>query len=275
MLLGYADNTTVVLGSYVPPDCALSPEFLQQAVLNTKVALGPTFLEEKSHFTFFNFDLNISILKQTMDQSVCVECAKGFEKSKKTYVDLAYCKDCRKNHSKDILEIVTVDEFRIFDSSQIDDAEAALSELEADFRLDLHLTLDTIPIDAKLPGSSCCVSYVGQLTTTRISAREEIQERIKSGQLLFGALVFARGPRKNPDVCNAFKEVGSKAWFNLLVKSDNPLFVDDSDDHVLSVESVGIRSIQIYPDQNLLDLMAQTFSLKKSSDSSSDDSLFG
>jgi hypothetical protein len=38
MLLGYADNTTVVLGSYVPPDCALSPEFLQQAVLNTKVA---------------------------------------------------------------------------------------------------------------------------------------------------------------------------------------------------------------------------------------------
>jgi hypothetical protein len=197
----------------------------------------------------------------------CTECKTAFEGSRKLYVDLAYCKPCRKKHSKDILELVTAESFQIFNSSQVDDAESALSKLEADFRLDLHKTLDTIPEDTKLPGPSCCVSYVGQLTGTRISAREEIQRRIKTGQLLFGALVFARGSRKNPEACNTFKDVGSKAWFNLLVKSDNPLFVDDSDDHVLSVESVGIRSIQIYPNQHLLPLLNKE-------DSDSSDSLF-
>ena len=182
----------------------------------------------------------------------CVECEANFVVSRKRYVDLAYCKPCRKKHSKDILEIVTEDSFTIYNSSQVAEAEAALAELEAEFRLDLHKTLDTVDIDEPMVKSSCCVSYVGQLTVTRIGAREEIQERIKSGQLVFGALVFARGSRKDPEAANKFQEVGSKAWFNKFVKGDNPIFVDDSDDHVLSVESIGITSYQIYPEGNLL-----------------------
>jgi len=207
----------------------------------------------------------------TTPSFTCTECSKPFEGSRKLYVDLAYCKPCRKKHSKDILEFVTADSFKIFTSDQTDESESLLSELKADLRLDLHKTLDTIPIDTELPDKTCCLSYVGQLTATRISAREEIQERIKSGQLNFGALVFARGSRKNIEACNTFKDIGSKAWFNLLVKSDKPVFIDDSDDHVLSVESVGIRSIQIHPDQNLLDLIANSDQI----DDSSSDSLFG
>jgi len=207
----------------------------------------------------------------TTPSSTCTECSKPFESSRKMHVDLAYCKTCRKKHSKDILEFVTSDSFKIFTIDQTEEAESLLSELQSDLRLDLHKTLDTIPIDTKLPDKTCCLSYVGQLTATRISAREEIQERIKSGQLCFGALVFARGSRKNIEACNRFTDVGSKAWFNMFVKSDKALFIDDSDDHVLSVESVGIHSIQIYPDQRLLELIGKS----EYKDDSSSDSLFG
>ena len=207
-----------------------------------------------------------------MEQKLtCAECKNKFDGSRKTYVDLAYCKTCRKKHSKDILELITEDSFTIFNISQIKEAEVVLKNLEADIRLDLHKTLDTLDDDVKLPGSSCCVSYVGRLTETRIGAREEIQERIKSGQLIFGALVFARGSRKNPEAANKFTDPGSKAWFNQLVQGTNTIFVDDSDDHVLSVESIGVTSFQLYPENNLLVLLKNVMKNSLSS-SGSDDS---
>lgn len=188
-------------------------------------------------------------------QLLCSECEIPFDGSRKIWADLAFCKTCRKKHSKDILEIVNENTFTIYKDSEIEEAEASLKNLEADIRLDLHKTLDTINSDIMLPRSTCCISYVGRLTSTRINARQEIQERIRSGQLLFGALVFARGSRKTPVESNKFKEPGSKAWFNQLIKGTDPLFIDDSDDHVLSVESIGVRSLQLYSGENLLSLI--------------------
>ena len=208
-------------------------------------------------------------------QLKCSECKIEFEGSRKTYADLAYCKPCRKKHSKDILEIITEDSFTVYNRSQVEEAEADLAELKAELRLDLHKTLDTLPFDTELSASTCCVSYVGQLTSTRIQAREEIQERIRTGQLKFGALVFARGPRKNPEACNSFTDVGSKAWFNKLVKGENPIFVDDSEDHVLSVEGVGVQSIQLFSDQHLLLVLEAAVRGNAADESSSEDITMG
>ena len=202
----------------------------------------------------------------------CSDCGNTFPESTKTYVELAYCKKCRKAHSGDVLEIVTENEITIYTSTQVQEAENALSKLRAEIRLDLHKTLDTVPPEQSLPPSSCCISYVGQLTQTRVSAREEIQERIASGQLQFGALVFARGSRKNPEAANHFVEVGSKAWFNKWVAGENPIFLDDSEDHVLSVESVGIASYQV--NGNLMSILEKALDRDNDSDSDSD-SLFG
>jgi len=145
-----------------------------------------------------------------------------------------------------------------------EDAEDALKTLRADVRLDLHKTLDTISEKEQLhPHNSelvsCCVSYVGRLTTTRIAARNDIISRIKAGQIVFGALVFNRGSHRDPELANNYTVDGSKAWFNRCVGYSQgvvPLFVDDSDDHVLSVKTLGnINSIQIRNQDSLLDLI--------------------
>jgi len=206
------------------------------------------------------------------EDSNCDECGAQFRASRESYCNLAYCKNCRKKHSKDILELIIGDEIIIYTTSQVNEAEDSLSALEADFRLDLHKTLDTIPNDIQLPRSSCCVSYVGQLTATRIEARNDIKNRIKSGQIKFGALVFARGSKRDKN--KIFTNVGSKAWFNKLVKSDRPVFVDDSDDHVSSVESIGVPSFQIFPDQDLLKILNNIMEENDNNSCDSSDDLF-
>ena len=44
--------------------------------------------------------------------------------------------------------------------------------------------------NVQLIASASCISYVGATTVTRIEARKDIQNRIKTGQIKFGALVF-------------------------------------------------------------------------------------
>ena len=153
----------------------------------------------------------------------------------------------------DICEIITRDGIVVCQTAK--EAESILSKLPACLRLDLHKTLDTL--DPNIPifetSQVCCISYVGRLSDTRNYAREDILDRIKYEQIEYGVLIFKRGKNIN----EPFTEDGSKAWVNKCIpfKHFEPLFIDDSEDHVLSVSSVGIKSVQIYPNDSLFDLL--------------------
>lgn len=200
----------------------------------------------------------------------CVQCDSGYTVSGKNRVQIVYCKSCRKLRQSDILEYITKDSLKIYSEANSDAAFVLLMRLKSDLRLDLHNTLDTIHVNTQLPiKNACCISYVGCLTETRIKAREEIMERINSGQIQFGFLIFRRGTQKKNNL-NTFTEIGSKAWVNEgLNRSyeighngqeiiDTPIFIDDSDDHVASVRKIkGVCSLQIHPGEDLLDLIYQ------------------
>lgn len=190
----------------------------------------------------------------------CAECKQNFESSSAAVSSrgpiIVFCKDCRKIRGDDLIELITEEGFRIFSKSQLKEAEEILKTLGADYRLDLHKTLDTIHESTVLGVEACCISYVGCLTETRIDAREEITLRISTKQIKFGALVFSRGSYKDPDARNNHSVAGSKAWFNRsLATNSDAVFIDDSEDHVKSVQAVGITSLQIQHNQKLLSLL--------------------
>ena len=128
----------------------------------------------------------------------------------------------------DLVEIITPQIIQIFTTEYWKEAEEVLKGLVADIRLDFHGVLDTLPltplpIDKKIP--ICCICFVGRQSQTRMDARGQISERIKSGQIEFGILVFKRGTIK----------VGTKAWVNsLLLHKGERMFIDDSEDHILT-----------------------------------------
>jgi hypothetical protein len=108
--------------------------------------------------------------------------------------------------------------------TDVAEAEAALSALCADVRLDYHGVADLLPREHVLPPHTCIISFVGRQSQTRIDTREEIQVRVAGGQVDFGLLVFKRGTSRP----------GTKAWANRLIQQKLPvaLFVDDSEDHI-------------------------------------------
>lgn len=148
----------------------------------------------------------------------------------------------------DIVEIILGKDHQIL--TNVSKAEKELSKLTADIRLDLHGVTDIIDPKRKLLSDDirkehtiCVISYVGKYSDTRLLARNTIKERIKTGQVDFGILVFKRGKRKSKSRFRYHKP-GSKAWVNNLIKSSKPiLFVDDSSDHVESVRSMKIENM--------------------------------
>lgn len=104
------------------------------------------------------------------------------------------------------------------------EAESALATLCADIRLDYHGVADLLPTDHDLPPRTCIISFVGRQSQTRIDTRGALQERVSSGQIAFGLLVFKRGTTRP----------GTKAWANRLIQQQRSvaLFVDDSEDHI-------------------------------------------
>lgn len=198
----------------------------------------------------------------------CDQCGNLYKSSEKTRIPVIYCKKCRKVRQKDLIELINPMGNTIYQQNQLEEATFMLKTLcAADVRLDLHKTLDTIAPNTKLPTRSvCCLSYVGSLTATRKDARDDIIARIASGQIKFGALVFRRGSHRDPEAANRFTDPGSKAWFNQILPAetleitakggkDVRLFVDDSEDHVLSVQSVGVKSVQIERGGRLLKIL--------------------
>ncbi len=199
----------------------------------------------------------------------CETCFTTSENSKK-FVDIAFCKPCRKERNKDLLVLIESDnKITIYQEEQVEEAETALNKLEANVRLDLHKTLDTIhELDSLVVKTKsghmltfCCISYVGHSTITRMEAQEEISLRISTGQISWGALVFKRGSRKDPEAASCFTVPGSKAWFNKHTSANSELsnvkvFVDDSDDHVNSVDTlVDVQSRLLNGGHSLIKLL--------------------
>lgn len=163
---------------------------------------------------------------------------------------MAYCKPCRKNHVHDIVEIVYANTMKSYTHKGGDPDACAtlLKSLSADIRFDLHNVLDHFdikePLDGVPKGVECCaLSYVGNLTRTRISARCEIQMRIANNQINFGILVFKCGRRKGTEEENSFVAPGSKAWVNRLLPLatlEHGLFIDDSEDHAKSTQCLNL-----------------------------------
>jgi hypothetical protein len=152
----------------------------------------------------------------------------------------AHCRECSAAHSGDFVVLIKRDgTVTTYESEE--DAEDAILALLAMLApilvlLDLHGVTDTIDPATPLGYAAAVVSYVGKHSTTRYEAQEDCIARGLAGQILFGVLVFKRGKRAK-GVCQPTKDAGSKAWFCSLVKTAK-LFVDDSDDHVKSVEGL-------------------------------------
>ena len=210
--------------------------------------------------------INDPMLKQSNKETKkCKGCNNLYEgsKSNKNFVDIVFCGGCRKIRGRDIIELITINEDGTENIEYINDENDAMNKLmtlKSDVRLDLHKTLDTLSVNTKLPMESvCCISYVGNFTQTRINARMDIINRIKTKQIRFGLLVFKRGSKKDPDQCNRFHDVGSKAWVNKYLGRDSEkiLFVDDSDDHVYSVKSIdnSINSVKLHDRMNLIKVL--------------------
>ena len=66
-------------------------------------------------------------------------------------------------------------------------------------------------------------------------AYQEIQRRIKTGQIDWGVTIYKSKEKKKGEPFK-FHSEGSKAWFCKLIKAD--YFFDDALDHVKSVESL-------------------------------------
>jgi hypothetical protein len=117
------------------------------------------------------------------------------------------------------------------------EAERHLSNYPANIRMDLHGVLDILPKDIPLVKNRevnriVCISFVGE--NTRYEAAKDIQDRIQTGQIDYGVLVFKRGKGKDRFT---YTEEGSKAWVNQHIPSNGPaIFIDDSTDHLRSTK---------------------------------------
>jgi hypothetical protein len=183
---------------------------------------------------------------------VGTQCKEKLLQPKGSYAPIGYCKKHRKLYSKDIVEIVLPDKIYRYKKHHLKDAEQLLSTLVADVRLDLHGVLDLTEYDFKLTDNPntviCGISYMSNITATRVLAREEFLDRMKKGQISFGVLNFKRGTKSNnQEEKESFREPGSKAWVNNLIsfgKYNKAVFIDDSNDHVKSVNSLNMPNLE-------------------------------
>lgn len=127
---------------------------------------------------------------------------------------------------------------------------------ETFYVFDLHNVLDLLDQKYQIKRTSdkkvICCSYVGRYSPLRNTARSEIEERIKSGQIDWGVLVFRRGKERRNENPFFYHKEGSKSWFCNLIKGD--YFFDDSKDHIESVKSTPNLNIKVkqIPDKKTL-----------------------
>ncbi len=147
---------------------------------------------------------------------------------------------------------------KIYSNTDLNNANLHLLSLnKVDIVLDLHGVLDTVDQDKVLShnNSIVCCSFVGKHSKNRKSARKEISERILSGQIMWGILVFQRKRNRKNVFQKCYKD-GSKAWFCKLVKAK--YFLDDSIDHVESVETIENSVTKAYHvKDNLMEILSK------------------
>jgi len=169
-----------------------------------------------------------------------------------------YCRKCLSTRKHDVCEIINTNGFTIYNKNNLAELQPLISQKEITLRLDLHGVLDTVDHTVIFDQSdtTCCISFVGNTTKTRVNAREEIMKRL-GHQISYGVLVFSRGK-------NTHHKVGGKAWINNLIPlpiNKKGLFIDDSEDHYESVKSLGIHNLDclLYNKQhnNLYKLIGQ------------------
>ena len=134
------------------------------------------------------------------------------------------------------LEVIDLTSVSIFNDET--DARLCLNQRIASVRLDYHGVLDLVPPDSVLPTdcSVCVISYVGLRSPLRAAVREDIQRRIRLGQIIFGVLVFQKGRRQSK---NTYWAPGSKAWVNQHLGKLGPcLFLDDNNEHIRSTQEM-------------------------------------
>ncbi len=153
---------------------------------------------------------------------------------------------------KDIVELISnyhnEIQTKVFTNEKM--AENVLKKYSANIRLDYHGIVDILNIDEKLIPDDirnkfniCVISYVGKYSENRSSARLDIIDRIKTGQIDFGLLIFKRC--RDKIICDNFHDVGSKAWANSLIQTNGKsIFIDDSEDHYKSVQSMNIPNLK-------------------------------
>jgi len=147
-------------------------------------------------------------------------------------------KECLKDMYKDIMEIVYDGGRRVFKKDQVEEATEFLKSLgRVDVVFDMHNVLDTIDANGELFADeynvrSVCCSFVGAGSYgMRTRTLADIEKRIVSGQIKWGALVFKRD-RNN----HKYHAPGSKAWFCNVIGAK--YFLDDGLDHIESVRSM-------------------------------------
>lgn len=188
--------------------------------------------------------------KQTQQYTrACADCKTDFSQSQKN-VCVCYCVNCRKPRSADLIELAYVkdEEYIVLRFDNAPDAEQCLRNMgDVPVRVDLEKTLNLLPIDEKIVRDGinvAIISFVGSITETREGASIDIKNRINSGQATIGILVFKRGKRGTPEA-NTYVVPGSKAWTNnCLPFNDVAVFCDDADDHIESVDSLGLPNLE-------------------------------
>ncbi len=156
-----------------------------------------------------------------------------------------------------MIEVVTRE--GILFSDQIEESVAILKTLPpTSVRLDYHGVLDTLSPNKQLPEgyTYCVISYVGFNGEKHMQTRNELQQRIQNGQILFGVLVFKKGYKRKEK--RAFTQPGSKAWVNANLSEEvgkPTYFIDDHKEHLLSTQLLCPHiHCELYSDSFLINL---------------------
>jgi len=176
-----------------------------------------------------------------MESKLCNECNIEFTNNNPNVI---YCKTCYDIRKRDVYELIDQSgHCRIFTKENMNEFANHVNK-EIQVRLDYNGVLDTLPRDEHLknPQNICCISFVGSTTNTRVMTREDIIKRL-GHQINFGVLVFLRGNSKNK---NRFHTIGGKAHVNSVIPiglNKKAIFIDDSEDHCLSVSNLNIENL--------------------------------
>ena len=195
---------------------------------------------------------------------------KKYIKYKKKYLELKTINQIGGNlSSKEVIEIIYKGKhFKLNSTKETIDFlkkyKLFKSPNETFYVFDLHNVLDLLDQKYQIKRTSdkkvICCSYVGRYSPLRNTARSEIEERIRSGQIDWGVLVFRRGKERRNENPFLYHKEGSKSWFCNLIKGD--YFFDDSKDHVESVKSTPNLNIKVIQILNRKKLIEQIEKLK-------------